>query len=68
MGREWWESIGVIMWAMTGKRTLWGGGALQTCDICLEEDGGERGGALGFDSVAFDTASKRRGGVGMVRA
>ena len=32
-------------WALTQKRTLWGGGALQLLDLRLLEDGGEREGA-----------------------
>ena len=44
--------------ALTQKRTLWGGGALQLLDLRLFEDGGERGGALGPDAVVRDTASE----------
>ena len=49
---------------MTGKRTLWGGGALQVGDLRLLEDGGERGGALVSDVVASETASEGWGGDG----
>ena len=45
-------------WALTQKRTLWGGGALQLLDLRLLEDGGERGGALDSDVVAPETASE----------
>jgi hypothetical protein len=51
---------------LTQKRTLWGGGAPQVGDLCLLEDGGERRGALGSDSVVSETV-RARGGVGMVR-
>ena len=44
--------------ALTQKRTLWGGGALQLLDLRLLEDGGERGGALGSDVVACHAASE----------
>ena len=45
-------------WALTQKRTLWGGGALQLLDLRLLEDRGERGGARGSDAVVRDTASE----------
>ena len=48
----------MCQWALTQKRTLWGGGALEVGDLCLLEDGGERGGALGSDVVAPETASE----------
>ena len=44
--------------ALTRKQTLWGGGALQIGDLRLVEDGSQRSGALGFDAVAFETASE----------
>ena len=50
--------------ALTQKRTLWGGGAPQVGDLRLLEDGGERGGALVSDRVAFETASERWSGDG----
>ena len=42
--------------ALTRKRTLWGGGALEVGDLRLLEDGSERGGALVPNSVAKETA------------
>ena len=44
--------------ALTQKRTLRDGGALEFLDLRLFEDGGERGGALGPDTVVRDTASE----------
>ena len=49
-------------WALTEKRTLRGGGALELLDLRLFEDGGERGGALGSDAVEPDTARDGRNG------
>ena len=43
--------------ALTEKRTLRGGGALQVLDLRLFEDGSERGGTLESDAVAIETAS-----------
>jgi hypothetical protein len=51
-------------WALTQKKTLWGGGALQVGDLRLLEDGGERGGALITDIVVVETASEGWGGDG----
>ena len=51
-------------WALTQKRTLRGGGALEFLDLRLFEDGGERGGALGPDAVVRDTASEGQDGNG----
>ena len=45
-------------WALTGKRTLWGGGALQTHDLCLLQDGSKRGNALVIKIVASETAKR----------
>ena len=45
-------------WALTEKRTLSGGGALEVGDHRLLEDGSERGGALDSDLVAHETASE----------
>ena len=42
--------------ALTQKRTLRGGGALEFLDLRLFEDGGERGGALFSDVVVIETA------------
>ena len=42
--------------ALTRKRTLLGGGAPQGGNLCLFEDGSERGGALVSDAVVPDTA------------
>ena len=51
-------------WALTRKRTLLGGGALELLDLRLFEDGRERGSALGSDVVARNTASKGQDGNG----
>ena len=45
-------------WALTQKRTLSGGGALQGGDLRLLEDSSERGGALVSDLVETETANK----------
>ena len=45
--------------AMTRKRTLWGGGALEVGDLRLLEDNSERGGALVPNLVAKETARDR---------
>ena len=45
--------------ALTQKRTLSGGGALQFGDLRLLEDGGEHGGALGSNVVAGEAARDR---------
>ena len=45
-------------WALTQRRTLSGGGALELGDSRLFEDGGERGSALGSNVVARNTASE----------
>ena len=50
--------------ALTLKRTLWGGGALELLDLCLFEDGGERGGALVSDAVASEPVNERWSGDG----
>ena len=50
--------------ALTRKRTFWGGGALEVGDLCLLEDGGERGGALLSEPIEPKTTSKGRGGDG----
>ena len=52
--------------ALTEKRTLRGGGALQFLDLRLFEDGGEREGTLVSDSVPVETANegRSRNGVG----
>ena len=52
------ERAGACQWALTEKRTPRGGGALELLDLCLFEDGGERGGALGSDFVVLNTASE----------
>ena len=44
--------------ALTRKRTLWGGGALEIGDLRLLEDGGERSGALSSNVVVSETASE----------
>ena len=38
--------------------TLWGGGALQACDLRPPEDGGECSGTLASDHVVFETAER----------
>ena len=48
--------------ALTEKRTLRGGGALELLDLRLFKDGGERGGTLGSDAVFRDTASGGQNG------
>ena len=50
------ESAGACQWALTEKRTLGGGGALEHRDSRLFEDGSKRGGALVSDPVPPDTA------------
>ena len=45
-------------WALTQKQTLRGGGALQVCDLCLAEDGGECSGTLLSDPVLRETAER----------
>ena len=45
-------------WALTRKRTLWGGGALEVGDVRLLENGSERGDALVSDAGAFETVSE----------
>jgi hypothetical protein len=51
-------------WALTRKRTLWGGSALEVGDLRLLEDGGERGGALNSDLVVPQTESEEQSGDG----
>ena len=46
----------VCQWALTRKRTLSGGGALEIGDLCLLEDCSERGGTLVSNAVVPDTA------------
>ena len=50
--------------ALTEKRTLRGGGALEFLDLRLFEDGGERRGALGSDAVVRDAVSEGQDGNG----
>ena len=40
------------------RAILWGGCALQGGNVRLLEDGSERGGAIGSDPVAIETADK----------
>ena len=47
-------------WALTDRRALWGGGALEGGDLGLLEDRSERGGALGSDLIVSETANKGR--------
>ena len=51
-------------WALTQKRTLWGGGALQLLDLRLLEDGGECASALVSNVVGRNTASEGQDGNG----
>ena len=51
-------------WALTQKRTLWGGGALQLLDLRLLEDCGKRRGALGSDIILRDAVSEGQDGNG----
>ena len=44
------------------KANISGGGAPQLGDLRLLEHGGERGGALSSDVVAFETVSEGQGG------
>ena len=46
------------------RRTLWGSSALEMGYHRLLEDGSERGGALGSDSVVVETADEGRSGDG----
>ena len=48
----------VCQQALTQKRILWGGGALEVGDLCLLEDSSERSDALVSDVAASETASK----------
>ena len=50
--------------ALTRKRTLWGGSALQIGELRLVEDDSQRSGALGSDVVASETASEGQDGNG----
>ena len=40
------------------ENTLWGGGALEVGDLCLLEDGSERGGALASNLILSETVSE----------
>ena len=44
--------------ALTRKRTLWGGSALEIGDLRLLEDGSERGGALASNLILGETVSE----------
>ena len=44
------------------KANTWDGGALQGSNLCVLEDGGERGGALDSDVILPKTASEGRSG------
>ena len=50
------ERAGACQRALTRKQTFWGGGALEVGDLCILEDGSERGGALDSDGIALETA------------
>ena len=74
--KEGWKCSQMCQWALTRKRTLWGGGALergygaslkrlaQLGDLRLLEDGSERGGALISDGVVPQTVSEEQSGYG----
>ena len=54
------ERVGISMGADTKANTLWGNGAPEVGDLCLLEDGSERGGALVSDVVASETVGEGR--------
>ena len=56
------ERAGACQRALTRTRTLLGGGALEVGNVCLVEDSSERGGALGTDVLAVETASEGQDG------
>ena len=58
------ERVGACQWALTRKRTLWGGGVLEVGDLRLLEDGGERSGSLVSDVVVSETVSEGKDGNG----
>ena len=58
------EQSGRCQGALTERRTLSGGGALEVGDLRLLEDGSERGGALGSYAVHVETASEGQNGNG----
>ena len=55
------ERAGACQRALTRKRTLWGGSALEVGDPRPVEASNQRNGALVFDVVAFETASEGHG-------
>ena len=57
-------SAGARQQAADKRAILWGGGALEVGDLRLLEDGSERGGALGSDVVARNTANEGQDGNG----
>ena len=54
------EKAVVSRGADTKANTLWGNGAPEVGDLCLLEDGSERGGALVSDVVASETVGEGR--------
>ena len=48
----------MCQWALTRKRTLWGGGAHEVGDPRLLEDGGECNGTPESDVVELETESE----------
>ena len=50
------ERASVSAGADRKENTLWGDGALEVGDLCLLEDGSERGGALDSDVIVLETA------------
>ena len=55
------ERAGACQWALTEKRTLSGGGALEVGDHRLFQDGSKHGGALVSNVVVCDTVRDGRG-------
>ena len=47
--------VAVVFLTLTQTQTLWGGGALEIGDLCLLEDGSERGGSLDSDLIVSET-------------
>jgi hypothetical protein len=56
------ERAGMPTGTDTRANTASGGGAPQVGDLCLLEDGGERGGALVSDVVVPQTVSEEQSG------
>ena len=52
----------MCQWALTGKQTLWGGGALEVGDLRLFEDDSELSDTHVSKAVALETASRMGNG------